>query len=102
MTKTVCIRGMSKAEIEAAGIVYIGRPCPRRGLRGHKLANPYVIGRDGTREEVIANYRAYLLASPDLLMIVETLRGGTLGCFCDQSEDCHAKVVADVADGIAK
>jgi hypothetical protein len=31
---------------------YVGRPSP--------LGNPWVIGRDGTREEVLAKYRAWL------------------------------------------
>ncbi len=33
--------------------VYIGRPGP--------WGNPFVIGRDGTREQVIAKYRTWLL-----------------------------------------
>lgn len=31
---------------------YIGRPSP--------LGNPFIIGRDGTRDEVIAKYRSWL------------------------------------------
>lgn len=34
------------------GQVYVGRPSP--------LGNPFQIGRDGTREQVIAKYRAWL------------------------------------------
>jgi Domain of unknown function (DUF4326) len=33
--------------------VYVGRPS--------KWGNPFVIGRDGTRDEVIAKYRAWIL-----------------------------------------
>lgn len=40
----------------AAHDVYIGRPS--------KWGNPFVIGRDGTREEVIARYAAWLLEQP--------------------------------------
>lgn len=36
----------------APGRVYIGRP--------GKWGNPFVIGRDGSREEVIAKYRAWV------------------------------------------
>ena len=32
---------------------YIGRPSP--------LGNPFVIGRDGTRDEVVAKYRKWLI-----------------------------------------
>jgi Domain of unknown function (DUF4326) len=42
-----------------AGAVYVGRTLPRAGLPGSKRANPFKIGRDGTREEVIAEYRAW-------------------------------------------
>jgi hypothetical protein len=36
--------------------VYIGRAAPRYGLRASKWANPFMIGRDGERDEVIAMY----------------------------------------------
>lgn len=39
--------------------VYVGRPS--------KWGNPFAIGRDGTRQEVIDKYRAYLLGRPDLV-----------------------------------
>ena len=42
------ILGMKKIESE----FFIGRPSP--------LGNPYKIGRDGNREEVIKKYRAWL------------------------------------------
>ena len=38
------------------GAVYIGRPS--------KWGNPFVIGKHGTRAEVVAKYRAYLLRQP--------------------------------------
>jgi len=36
--------------------VYVGRPSP--------WGNPFVIGRDGTREEVIAKYAAWVRTQP--------------------------------------
>ena len=39
--------------------VYVGRPS--------KWGNPFVIGRDGTRDEVIAKYRAWILRQPSLI-----------------------------------
>jgi hypothetical protein len=38
------------------GAVFIGREQGRVGLRRSKWANPFRIGRDGTREELIAKY----------------------------------------------
>ena len=42
-----------------ANDVFIGRPS--------KWGNPFIIGKDGDREEVIALYRKYLWESKDLL-----------------------------------
>jgi hypothetical protein len=52
--------------------VYIGRPS--------KWGNPFVIGRDGTRDEVIARYEAWLLEQPELITALPELAGMTLGC----------------------
>jgi hypothetical protein len=43
----------------AADRVYVGRPS--------KSGNPLMIGRDGTRDEVIAKYRAWIEQQPALL-----------------------------------
>ncbi len=77
--------------------VYIGRAVPRRRLRASKWANPFKIGPDGTREEVIARYRAYLLERPDLLAEVSSLQGQRLGCWC-APEACHGQVLAELAE----
>ena len=68
--------------------VYIGR--------GSKWGNPFVIGRNGGRAEVIAKYRRYLWARieqgqvslDDLL----ALDGKRLGCFC-KPLPCHGDVI---------
>ena len=51
--------------------VYIGRP----SIWGH----PFHVGRDGTRDAVIAKYRAWILTQPQLLAQLHTLRGKWLG-----------------------
>ncbi len=76
--------------------VYIGRP--GRGLSG-PWGNPYQIGRDGTREEVISRYKEYLLNQPDLLARLPELRGRRLGCFC-RPQACHGDVLAELADAL--
>ena len=48
------------------GEVYIGRRHPRFP-EGSIWGNPFRIGKDGTREEVIAKFEAHILASPRLL-----------------------------------
>lgn len=69
--------------------IYIGRP----SLWG----NPFVIGRDGSREEVIAKYRAYILRQPAMLADLPSLRGKRLGCYCAPLP-CHGEVLAELAD----
>jgi len=58
---------------------------------------PSARGPDGSREEVVASYRAYLLGRPDLLALLPELRGRRLGCWC-APEPCHAAVIAELAD----
>jgi hypothetical protein len=65
--------------------VYIGRGSP--------YGNRYVIGRDGTREEVIAKFRVDLVNDPALMERVRVeLRGKDLVCFC-APEACHGDVL---------
>ncbi|AAQ63370.1 T4 NrdA.1-like protein [Burkholderia phage BcepNazgul] len=69
--------------------IYIGRPSV--------WGNPFVIGRDGTREEVIAKYREHVLNSPSLMSFLPTIRGRNLVCFC-APEACHGDVLLDLAN----
>lgn len=73
-----------------AGAVYIGRPS--------KWGNPFVIGKDGDREEVIAKYRQWLLAQPALVEAAKReLAGKDLVCFC-APKGCHGDVLLEVAN----
>lgn len=73
-----------------AGSVYIGRPS--------KWGNPFVIGKDGSREEVIAKYRLWLLARPEVVAAAKSeLRGKNLVCFCAPLA-CHGDVLIEVAN----
>ena len=69
--------------------VYIGRP--------GKWGNPFVIGRDGTREQVIAKYRQWLVSQAALVASLPELKGKTLGCWC-APHACHGDVHAEMAD----
>jgi len=72
----------------AADRVYGGRPS--------KWGNPFAIGRDGTRDEVIAKYRAWLMQQPALLAQLPELRGKNLVCWC-APQRCHADVLTEFA-----
>lgn len=69
--------------------VYIGRPS--------KWGNPFAIGKDGTREEVIEKYRGWLQTQPALLAALPELKGKTLGCWCSP-QACHGDVLAELAN----
>ena len=77
--------------------VYIGRANPRRGLKASKWQNPFVVGRDGTRDEVVEKFRQHLLSSAELLAAIPELKGKTLGCWCAPLA-CHGEVLAELAD----
>jgi len=70
--------------------VYIGRPS--------KYGNPFAIGKDGTRAEVIEKYAQYAakrFTREDLLF----LRGKVLGCWC-APRPCHGDVLAQLVNGL--
>jgi hypothetical protein len=79
----------------SAYYVYIGRANKRYGLEESKWANPYKIGKDGTRQEVIEKYRAYIKSRPDLLASLSDLEGQPLGCWC-APEPCHGDVLIEL------
>ncbi len=64
--------------------------------RATDWGNPFVIGRDGTRDECIEKYRTYLQGRPDLLARIPTLRGQRLGCWCAPLP-CHGDVLVELA-----
>lgn len=69
--------------------VYIGR--------GSKWGCPFVIGMDGTREEVISMYHNYILNNQELLDSLDEIRDKTLGCFCKPLK-CHGDVLVELCD----
>ena len=70
--------------------VHIGRPS--------KWGNPFKIGRDGDRTEVIKKHRQWILTCPALLKsIQEELKGKRLGCYC-KPQSCHGDILAELAN----
>lgn len=69
--------------------VYCARPT--------QFGNPFTIGKDGTREEVIEKYRVHFykkLKDPKFKEAIMKLKGQVLLCFC-YPLDCHCNVIAD-------
>ncbi|MEV2211876.1 DUF4326 domain-containing protein [Streptomyces sp. NPDC050997] len=111
-TRVINLRGRiheygPRLELAPDCVVYVGRRWTMGGwdLPRHPLYNPFAYDtparkRDGTRAEVMAAYRAYLLERPELLDLVPGLRGRTLACWC-APELCHAEVLAALAETLS-
>lgn len=72
--------------------VYVGRPS--------KWGNPFEIGKDGTRQDVVIRYSEWICEQPALLAALPELRGKDLVCWCAPAM-CHADVLRDMANGQA-
>lgn len=88
-------------EVKRTRVVHLGVDAYDVSIaRPSKWGNPFKIGEDGTRDQVIEMYRQYLLGRPDLLAAIPTeLKGKVLGCWC-KPERCHGDVLAEIADGV--
>lgn len=80
--------------------IYCGRPAT--------YGNPWVIGKDGTRAEVIARYREWFLSRSPLFkqIAIRELKGKVLICWCVPLP-CHCNFLCEyvndkVNDGDAK
>jgi hypothetical protein len=65
--------------------------------RKTKWGNPYVVGRDGTREECIAKYEEWIVTQDHLMSALHELKGKRLGCWC-HPHTCHGDVLARLAN----
>lgn len=74
----------NRAEAFPAGAVYVGRGSP--------WGNPFVIGRDGTRAEVISRFEREVLSRLNMAPLV----GKHLLCFCAPLP-CHGDVLLRAA-----
>jgi hypothetical protein len=74
-----------------SGAVYIGRG------RGSRFGNPFVIGRDGTRAEVIRRHKGWFVEQPELMASLTKLRGKDLVCFCAPLA-CHGDFLLELAN----
>ena len=69
--------------------VYVGR--------GSKWENPFIIGPDGTRKDVINKYEKYLLNNKELMKSIKELKGKILGCWC-APRACHGDILVKYAN----
>ena len=81
----------NKRSTVPAGSVYVGRPTV--------WGNPFTIGPDGTRTEVVIKYDAWIRNQPDLIERIRTeLKGKDLVCWCSPAI-CHADTLLEIANG---
>ena len=79
-----------KAFPEGVDPVYIGRPS--------KWGNPFVIGKDGSREEVVQKYEEWLMKHSRLVEQAKfELKGKDLVCYCAPAK-CHGDVLVKIAN----
>ena len=71
--------------------VYIGRGSP--------YGNPFIIGKDGNREEVIKKFESYILNNTALCdQVKRELTGKDLLCFCSP-KPCHGDILIKICEG---
>jgi hypothetical protein len=79
--------------------------CDVRIDRRTPYGNPYKIGKDGTRAEVIEKYRAWIAGRPDDVAMLRRVIVGTewhggevrLGCWCKPSA-CHGDALVEMLE----
>lgn len=69
--------------------VYIGRPS--------KWGNPFVIGRDGDRDEVVRKYELWIKTQSHLMAAIPELLDKTLACWCSP-QSCHGDVLVKLVE----
>ena len=84
-----------RAEVDEARLVRM--QLEAEPTKSFPQSNPFVIGRDGSRDEVIAKYRAWIVRQPELMAALPELRGKSLLCWC-APERCHADVLMELAN----
>lgn len=69
--------------------VYIGRGSP--------FGNPFIIGKDGNRDEVCDKYESMLKSNSTLMSMIKNLKGKDLICYCAPKR-CHGDTILKLAN----
>ncbi len=88
--QVINLRNTKPKYVNQDDYVYIGR--------GSKWGNPFKIGPDGNREEVIKKYKEYILKREDLMNSLDELKGKVLSCWCKPLA-CHGDVLVKLVRG---
>lgn len=96
-----------KEWIEDENNVYVGRggvvfvDKERFPKKGSKFLNPFKIGRDGNRDEVLKKYKIYisekLKDDKELVYELNKMKGKKIGCWC-YPEKCHGDILVEIIE----
>ena len=67
--------------------IFCGRPS--------KYSNPFIIGKDGNRKEVLGKYKNYLNNMENFNQFIEELDNKKLACWCSLDQECHVDLLID-------
>jgi hypothetical protein len=85
--------------IGRTGVVFINKT--RFPQKSSNFANPYKIGKDGTREEILIKYKKYIINklknNKPLRNDLRSLKDKNLGCWCCP-EMCHGDILLELID----
>lgn len=85
--------------IGRAGVIFINKQ--RFPKKASNFANPFKIGKNGTREEVIDKYREYIMLKLDndisLQQELISMKNKNLGCWCSP-DMCHGHVLLELIE----
>lgn len=92
---------LKSSKLVAPRVVHLTRePYDVRIDRTSHWGNPFVIGKDGTRAQVIEKYTDWICAPEQRHMVRyarKVLAGKTLGCWC-APKPCHGDVLLELAN----
>ena len=81
------------------GIVFINKT--RFPSHSSNFANPFKIGKDGTREEVLIKYKKYIIEKIENNISLKNelinMKDKNLGCWCFP-EQCHGNILLELID----
>lgn len=89
--------------VVAPRVFNVRRPHPDNAVlvdRSTDFGNPFVIGRDGNRDDVCDKYDHWIWMPEQVGLrqrMMEELRGKDLLCWCEP-ERCHARTVLQIAN----
>lgn len=112
----ITVSKINLSELNKSTVFYIGRYNKRHNLQGSALGNKFVIGKDGSREEVIQKYRKWLWQEvqkgikgednkvwDELMALLKHFKSGkeiNLMCYCKPLA-CHGDIVKSCLEWLA-